>query len=65
MVVERDTKAVQVFAFSDGNFVLMPPSADGWTLLRPIDVELRTELIDAGSVLHLRLRGEPETDRAV
>ena len=65
VVVERDTKAVQVFALSGGNFVLAPPSADGWTLIGPVGVELRAESIDSGSTLHLRLRGEPETDRAI
>ena len=65
VVVERDTKAVQVFALSGENFVLAPPSADGWTLIAPVGVELRAESIDSGSSLHLRLRGKPETDRAI
>jgi Uma2 family endonuclease len=65
VVVDRDTKATQVFALSSGTFVLVPPSADGWTLVKPIDVELRAESIDRGSVLHLRLRGDRETSRAI
>ena len=65
VVVERDTKAVQVFALSGENFVLAPPSPDGWTLIAPVGVELRAESIDSGSSLHLRLRGKPETDRAI
>jgi Uma2 family endonuclease len=65
VVVERDTKAVQVFALSGGNLVLVPPSADGWTLVGPVGVEVRTESVDRGSILHLRLRGEPETDRGI
>jgi Uma2 family endonuclease len=65
VIVERDTKAMQVFALSSGDFVLLPPGADGWTVVRPIDVELRTELTDHGPVLRLRLRGHPETERAI
>jgi hypothetical protein len=47
------------------DFVLVPPSADGWTLVGPVGVEVRTESVDRGSILHLRLRGEPETDRGI
>jgi Uma2 family endonuclease len=65
VVVERDTKATQVFALASGDFVLLPPGADGWTVVRPIDVELRTESTERGPVLHLRLRGDPETERMV
>ena len=65
VVVERDTKAVQVFARSGGNFVLVPPSADGWTVIGPVGVEVRTESSDRGSILRLRLRGEPETAREI
>jgi Uma2 family endonuclease len=65
VVVERDTKAVQVFALSGASFVLAPPSADGWTLIAPIGVELRAESTDSGSSLHLRLRRRPETARAI
>lgn len=65
VVVERDTKAVQVFAVSAGNSVLVPPSADGWMLIAPVDVELRAESIESGSTLHLRLRGKPESARAI
>ena len=65
VVVERDTKAMQVFALSDASFVLAPPSADGWTLIAPVGVELRAESTDGGSSLYLRLRGRPETERAI
>jgi len=65
VVVDRDTKATQVFALSSGTFALVPPSVDGWTLVKPIDVELRAESIDRGSALHLRLRGDRETTRAI
>ncbi len=65
VVVERDTKAVQVFSLAGENFVLVPPSADGWTLVGPVGVEVRTEPFGAGSAFHLRLRGEAETDRAI
>lgn len=65
VVVERDTKAVQVFAVTGGDFVLAPPSAEGWTLIAPVDVELRAESADTGAALHLRLRGKPETDRTI
>ena len=65
VVVERDTKAVQVFALLGDNFVLVPPSADGWVVIESVDVEVRSEWADGRSVLHLRLRGEPETDRAI
>ena len=65
VVVDRDTKATQVFALSSGTFVLVPPAADGWTLVRPIDVELRAEPIDGGTALHLRLRGEEGTARVI
>ena len=65
VVVERDTKAVQVFALAGENFVLAPPSVDGWTLIAPIGVELRAESTGNDSSLRLRLRGEPETERAI
>jgi Uma2 family endonuclease len=65
VVVERDTKAVQVFALSGDNFVLVPPSADGWLVIGPAGVEVRTESTDSGSILRLRLRGEPETSRGI
>ena len=65
VVVERDTKAVQVFALSGGNFILVPPSADGWTPIEPVGVEVRTESIDGGSILYLRIRGEPEAGRGI
>jgi Uma2 family endonuclease len=65
VVVERDTKATQVFGLSSSDFVPLPPSANGWTSIRPIEVELRTEWIGRGPALHLRLSGDPETDRAI
>lgn len=65
VVIERDTKAIQVFALSSGSFVLLPASVDGWTVVRPIDVDLRTESTERGSALHLRLSGHPETDRVI
>ena len=65
VVVERDTKATQVFALSDGDFVLLPPGADGWTVVRPIDVELSSESTERGPALRLRLSGYPETERLI
>jgi Uma2 family endonuclease len=65
VVVERDTKAAQVFARSGEHFVLAPPSANGWTLITSIGVELRVESIDQRSSLHLRLQEKPETTRAI
>jgi Uma2 family endonuclease len=64
-VVERDTRAVQVFALVEGHFVLTPPSADGWTLIAPIDVEVRAASTEAGAALHLRLRGDPASARPI
>jgi hypothetical protein len=54
-----------VFARPGDDFVVVPPGTDGWTLIVPIDVELRAESSASGSVLHLQLRGQPETDRIV
>ena len=65
VVIERDTKAIQVFALSSESFVLLAPSADGWTVVQAIDVELRTESSECGSALHLRLSGQAETDRVI
>jgi Uma2 family endonuclease len=65
VVVERDTRAMQVFALSGGDFVLLPPGPDGWTVVRPIDVELRTESTARGPALRLRLGGHPETERLI
>jgi hypothetical protein len=62
VVVERDTKASQMFGLADGSFVLTPPSEGGWTLIRPIGVEIRTESTDHGSEVHLRIAGSPQTD---
>lgn len=65
VVIERDTKAVQVFALSGDSFVLVPPSPHGWMIIGPIGVEARTESTDSGSTLRLRLRGESETTRGI
>ncbi len=65
VVVERDTKATQVFAPSGGDFVLLPPGVDGWTVIRPIGVDLRTESTADGPTLRLRLHGHPETERLI
>jgi len=65
VVVERDTKAAQVFALSGKDFLLVPPAPDGWMLIGPIDVELRPESSAGATALHLRLRGKPETVREV
>jgi Uma2 family endonuclease len=65
VVIERDTKAIQVFALSSGSFVLLAPASDGWTVVQAIDVELRTESSERGSALHLRLSGQAETDRVI
>jgi len=65
VIVERDTKAAQVFALSGQDFVLVPPGVDGWTLIEPVGVELRAESTSSGAALHLRLRGEPETGRVI
>ena len=65
VVIERDTKAVQVFARSGDSFVLAPPSPDGWMIIGPIGVEARTESTVTGSTLQLRLCGEPKTSRLI
>jgi Uma2 family endonuclease len=65
VVIERDTKAVQVFGRSGAHLVLLAPSPDGWTPIESIGVELRTESTEQGPVLHLRLSGDPETDRPI
>jgi len=65
VVVERDTKAVQVFVLADGSFVLAPPAADGWTIIQPIAVEIRAESSELGSTLRLRLNGAPESSRTL
>ena len=65
VVVERDTKAAQVFARSGEHFALVPPSGEGWTLIAPVGVELRAESSEGGAALHLRSRGEPDTVRVI
>jgi Uma2 family endonuclease len=66
VVVERDTKATQVFARSgEGDFLLTAPGADGWTTVSPIGIELRTDSTGRGPVLRLRLSGAPETERLI
>jgi hypothetical protein len=65
VVVERNTKAVQVFAREGDDFALVPPSAAGWILIEPLAVEARTEASEGGSILHLGLRGDPGTDRGL
>jgi Uma2 family endonuclease len=65
VVVERDTRAVQVLALSSGSFVLVPPAQDGWLVVERVGVELRCVESETGRRLALRLRGEPATERLV
>jgi hypothetical protein len=65
MVVERDTRTVQVFVLSGGDLVVVPPLSDGWTPVAAIGIEARTTVLDHGPALHLRLSGEPATERAL
>lgn len=65
VVVERDTRAVQVFARAGEALVAVPPSADGWTPVAALGLETRTTARDHAPVLGLRLAGEPATERAI
>jgi len=65
VIVERDTKAAQVLNLVDGNFVAAASGADGWTLIEPVNVEIRREASDLTPRLALRLAGEPATLRRV
>jgi Uma2 family endonuclease len=65
VVVERQTKAVQVFSVADGTLVLAAAGPGGWTLVPPLGVEVRTEAGPDRAALLLRMKGEPDTERAV
>jgi hypothetical protein len=40
-------------------------TTNGWTAIKPIEVELHTKSIERDAALHLRLSGDTETDRAI
>jgi Uma2 family endonuclease len=65
VVVERDTKAVQVLTLAGESFVLEPPGADGWLVIRPLGVEVRSDASDVTARLALRHAGEPDSTRTV
>jgi hypothetical protein len=65
VVVERDTKAVQVLTLAGETFVLEPPDIDGWLTIRPLGVEVRSDTSDVIARLVLRLAGETESARII
>jgi Uma2 family endonuclease len=65
VIVERDTKAVQVLALAGENFVLEPPGPDGWLPIHAIGVEVRTDTEGSVARLALRLAGDPGSARNV
>jgi Uma2 family endonuclease len=65
VVIDRDTRAVQVFRAARDGMVAAAPGADGWTVIHPIGVEIRSDDGQSGPTLRLRLRGEPATERTI
>ena len=65
VIVERDTKAVQVFTLAGDSFVLEAPGPDGWLMVRALEVEVRSDATSGVGRLALRLAGEPESVRSV
>lgn len=65
VIVERDTKAVQVLTLRGESFVLVPPGPDGWLMIGALEVEVRSEATAGTNRLALRLAGEPQSVRAV
>jgi Uma2 family endonuclease len=65
VIVERDTKAVQVFTHTGTGYALEPPDFDGWLPIRPVGVELRSELRGGAGRLALRLAADPGSVRLV
>ena len=65
VIVERDTKAVQVLTVAGQGFALEPPGPDGWVPVRVLGVELRSEATATARRLTLRMTGEPESGRAM
>ncbi|PWU25143.1 MAG: hypothetical protein C5B48_02780 [Candidatus Rokuibacteriota bacterium] len=63
VVVERDTKAVQVFSRAGDRFVLEPPNPDGWLTISALEVEVRSDSTSGVARLTLRLAREPESVR--
>jgi Uma2 family endonuclease len=65
VIVERDTKAVQVFTLAGDSFVLEPPGPDGWLAMHAVGVEVRSETASGTARLALRLAGEPASARTL
>ena len=65
VIVERDTKAVQVLALTGQSFVIEARGADGWLAIRAVGVELRSETAGGRARPALRLSGDPESVRFV
>ena len=65
VVVERDTKAIQMFALSGERFVLVPPSRMGWASSRPSASTCAPEFDRQRLLAPLRLREGPETERTI
>ena len=65
VVVERDTKAVQVFSRADDRFVLEAPNPEGWLTIRALEVEVRSDSARGVGRLTLRLAGDSDSARIV
>jgi Uma2 family endonuclease len=59
-IIDRDTKAVQIFARRQGNQVEVPPAAEGY-LASSLGIEIRGE----NGKLGIRLTGQPQTYRSL
>jgi hypothetical protein len=65
VIVDRDTRAVEVFDLRGGAAVAVAPGEGGWTLVAPLGVEARAMTGAEGPRLVLRMAGEPATERAI
>lgn len=65
VIVERDTKAVQVLTLVDESFVIEPPGPDGWLPIHAVGVEVRTDTAGSVARLAVRLAGDPGSVRNV
>src|SRR5207249_4704689 len=65
VIVERDTKAVEVFTLAGDSFVLEAPGPNSWLPIRVLAVEVRSDATSGVGRLALRLAGEPESVRTV
>jgi Uma2 family endonuclease len=64
VIVDRDTRAVQVFELTEGAYTPAAASADGWTTITTLGVELRADTT-GDARLHMRLAADAGSESLI